>query len=125
MKKIVIILVSILFIACNQEAQSQDSVSIVVDKKEFKAKLATSKDHYLLDVRTKEEFDRGSIQGSINYDFLNGTFQEQIKSLDKSKPVFVYCASGGRSGKARKLLASEGFQIVYDLKGGYSNWSDK
>ena len=43
--------------------------------------------------------------------------------LDKKKPVYVYCAVGGRSAKASKVLQESGFKTVYNLLGGFNGWT--
>jgi len=48
-----------------------------------------------------------------------------VKTLDKNKPVYVYCAVGGRSATAAKILSDMGFTEVYDLEGGIINWEEK
>jgi rhodanese-related sulfurtransferase len=45
-----------------------------------------------------------------------------FKKLDASKPVYLYCRSGNRSGKAAKILVTLGFNEIYDLRGGYTSW---
>src|SRR5262245_54245594 len=45
------------------------------------------------------------------------------KSLARDKPVIVYCASGGRSALAGKLLKDLGYSEVYNL-GGFKDWVD-
>jgi thioredoxin len=53
----------------------------------------------------------------------NGTdFDKQISSLDKGKPVFVYCLSGGRSTSAAYKMREVGFKEVYELDGGIMKW---
>lgn len=117
--------------ACNSTAQKETSAkqsSTEVDYKvlavdEFKVALEKEDNPQLIDVRTANEYAAGSINGAKNYDFLNGTFQKTMETLDKSKPVFVFCAVGGRSGKASALLQKNGFTQIIDLKGGYNGWS--
>ena len=48
-----------------------------------------------------------------------------MSELNKQAETLIYCHSGGRSGKASKILKELGFKEVYDLKGGYSNWPFK
>ena len=50
--------------------------------------------------------------------FNDADFKQQVEKLNKNKPVFVYCAAGGRSGKAAPLLQAAGFKYVYNLIGG-------
>lgn len=90
---------------------------------EFKKELSAQPDAIILDVRTPGEFAGGAIEGAINIDFYGDNFSQELDKLDKSKPIFVYCKSGGRSGQATAMLTEKNFQTVYDLKGGYTAWS--
>ncbi len=99
-----------------------DSPDGQVSKERFASLLSSMTNPQLIDVRTLGEFKEGSIEGALNIDFYNDDFQSQLKSLDKDRPVFIYCKSGGRSAKAYKMLKDMGMEKVYDLKGGYSGW---
>jgi len=66
----------------------------------------------IVDVRTQGEYAGGHIKGSVNIP-LN-LLQGQMSKLKKDKPVITCCASGMRSGTARKLLLSGGFSEVYN-----------
>ena len=57
-----------------------------------------------------------------NIDWNGNDFQVQVSQLDKSKPVFVYCLSGGRSSSAAKQMRESGFKQVYELSGGIMKW---
>jgi phage shock protein E len=85
---------------------------------EFVAKIKTTKDAQLLDVRTPQEWQAGKIASSNCINFNDANFTQQIQKLDKNKPVFVYCASGGRSGRATPILKEAGFKYIYNLTGG-------
>lgn len=76
----------------------------------------------ILDVRTPEEIANGAIENSIKIDYYSDTFREEINELDKENTYLVYCRSGGRSGEATKLMEELGFQKVYDMSGGFSQW---
>ena len=76
----------------------------------------------LLDVRTPEEFEGGHIQNAINLDYNHSNFESQISKLDKSKKVFVYCLSGGRSSSAVSILEKKGFTNIVELEGGMMAW---
>ena len=45
------------------------------------------------------------------------------KSFDKSKTVILYCASGGRSALAGKVLKDMGYDRVYNL-GAFKDWAE-
>ena len=77
----------------------------------------------LIDVRTPEEFAEGHIANAKNINITGEDFDEQVASLDKSKPVMLYCKSGVRSAKASLRLKELGFENITDLEGGFSNWT--
>lgn len=80
-------------------------------------------DIQLVDVRTPKEHAEGHIKGSQNINFYDEDFITQMSKLDKDKEIYIYCRSGGRSGKAAKQLKEAGFTKVYDLQGGFMNWN--
>jgi rhodanese-related sulfurtransferase len=45
------------------------------------------------------------------------------KNFAKDKTVIVYCASGGRSALAGKMLKDLGYEKVFNL-GGFKDWAD-
>ena len=117
--------------ACNSTAQKetstqQPSVEVnynILTAAEFKVALGKEENPQLIDVRTTQEFEAGSIIGAKNYDILNGSFKKKLGTLNKNKPVYVFCRSGGRSGKASAMLQKNGFTHIIDLKGGFDEWS--
>ncbi len=77
----------------------------------------------LLDVRKPEEYKAGHLQGSFQANWLDrNEFEERIKHLDKSKPVYVYCLAGSRSAAAAEWLAEKGFANVVNMQGGINAW---
>ena len=73
-----------------------------VDLREMIAQGAT-----IVDVRTPEEFRGGHVAGSINIPL--DRLQDQLRKIDKSKPVIACCRSGARSGMAVDVLKRAGF----------------
>lgn len=90
---------------------------------EFEKQLAKSGQAQVLDVRTPEEYNEGHLKKAANIDYKSPDFKEKIAKLDKSKPVYVYCLSGGRSAAAATALHESGFREVYDMQGGYLKWN--
>ena len=79
----------------------------------------------ILDVRTTGEYQSGHIHQSFLANWNNQKeFLDRVKYLDKSKPVYVYCLSGGRSAAAAQWMRSNGFPAVYELKGGINAWKN-
>jgi rhodanese-related sulfurtransferase len=77
----------------------------------------------VLDVRTTEEFENGHIAEAVNIDFLAEDFKDHVQKLDKEKTYLVYCMGGKRSNQAQLLMDSLAFKQVYDLMGGFRQWS--
>ena len=107
-----------------EEVSAIPTISKDVNADEFKS-LFESGEGTLVDVRTPGEVAEGAIEGAVNIDFNSGNFEEEIAKLDKEAPVYVYCKSGGRSGKAKNMMKDMGFSEVYNLVGGYGNWPYK
>ncbi len=95
------------------------NAATLLDSKEFKAAIAASKEAQVIDVRMAMEYNQGHFDQAVNISFYDKDFATQMERFDKSKPIYLYCRSGIRSGKAAKLLAKRGFEEIYDLKGGY------
>lgn len=124
-------LICLLFTACsNENTSTTTSTSTkgqceLLSVEDFGKAISTTKVQ-LVDVRTPKEHNDGAIPNSVNIDFYKDDFSDLMnKSLDKSKPVYVYCKSGGRSGKTCNKLVNEGFTQIYDLQGGYTAWQKK
>src|ERR1035437_1908643 len=107
-----------------QNTENAKSFIGKVTVNEFEQKLNESKNAQLIDVRTSGEYAEGHLQNANNIDYRGSDFDEQIQKMDKSKPVFVYCLSGGRSGNATEKMKSMGFKEIYDLKGGINAWKN-
>ncbi len=124
MKRLIIYLGVVLTLAifgCKND--SQDGVKLVTPD-EMQTILGLE-DVQLVDVRTPEEYEEGYIENAQNIDYQSPTFDEDIKKLDKSKPVILYCKSGKRSAKCAKKLIEAGFEQIYDLEGGITEWQYK
>lgn len=118
MKKILsIVFLTTVLLSCSN-GQTQHTLSA----RTFAEKINELPNGTILDVRTPEEFSNGHLENALNYDWNGSEFEQQIASLDKSKPVFVYCLSGGRSSAAAGKMRSIGFKEVYELEGGIMQW---
>jgi len=122
-------LLSILVVSCQETQSNQNNsdsnntgIFEKLSKDAFAKKMEEKTNEILIDVRTPEENKNGTITNAININFYDKNFEEQLLKLDKSKPIFVFCKSGGRSGKACSNMKDLEFKEVYELKGGYSGW---
>lgn len=84
--------------------------------------MIKKEDLILLDVRTPTEYSNGHLISAVNINYYGDNFDKKIDELDKSKPIVVYCKSGGRSSKSALKLAEKGFEQIYNLKGGFDQW---
>lgn len=133
MKRIILFsFLSISLISCSngqepqqqkQESLKQGTVSEVINCNSFLSKMDNPSAIQVIDVRTPAEFNSGHIEHAKNININDAQFEAQIAALDKSKPVLVYCAVGGRSARAANLIKSQGFPAVYDLDGGIGAWN--
>ena len=85
----------------------------------FLSALAAEPDAYLVDCRTPSEQAAGMLPGAVSMDFRAPGFRDAAERMDPSRPIYVYCAAGGRSARAAQVFDSLGFSKVVDLAGGY------
>ncbi len=86
-------------------------------------KLTAKNGKYMLvDVREKEEYRDGHLEGSVS--IPRGFLEMRVESAipEKSTPIIAYCAGGVRSLLAAKDMKEMGFQEVISMSGGYSAW---
>jgi rhodanese-related sulfurtransferase len=68
---------------------------------------------YIIDVRTKPEFDSGHVEGALHHDIMDmmqGTFPDLPKDAD----ITLYCESGNRSMMAKMFMGQAGFTNITD-----------
>lgn len=82
----------------------------------------------LLDVREVNEVAQtGKAKGALHIPLgliamrADPRSPEFVRELKADKPVVVYCAVGGRAGRAADALRSFGFPEVYNI-GGLKDW---
>jgi rhodanese-related sulfurtransferase len=105
--------------------ESSEIGVVTLDPHDFQSKLSEVSNPVLIDVRTPGELSEGMIDGAVNIDFKDPSFDEKISTLDKDKSYFLYCLSGKRSGDAAKQMDSAGFKHIYMLEGGFKNWNSE
>lgn len=94
-----------------------------IAQREWEAKVTADKNAVVLDVRTEQECMQGMLANAKCLDiFQRESFLAGLEKLDKSKSYYVYCRSGQRSASACQVMDQMGFENVYNLAGGISNW---
>jgi rhodanese-related sulfurtransferase len=102
---------------------SQPSTVETISPQEFANRLKATPDPQLLDVRTPQEYSGEHLENSDNVNWNDADFATKASTYDKSKPIFVYCKVGGRSGQAAEKLHEMGFTKVYNMDGGILKWN--
>lgn len=121
MKKLIALtFITLIFTSCTNGLTQDGKTTLSVT--EFARKLTELPTAPILDVRTPDEYSKGHLTHALNYDWNGTEFEKQLASLDKTKPVFVYCLSGGRSSAAASKMRSSGFTQVYEMDGGMMKW---
>jgi len=87
---------------------------------ELKKKIDQQEDFQLIDVREAFEYEVSNLQG-LHIPLAN--ILVETEKIAKDKPVIVHCRSGARSAAAIVQLESQGFQDLYNLKGGILAWA--
>ncbi len=88
---------------------------------EFK-ELKKKRDTVILDVRMRAEQMNGVINGQRNMNVMDKKFREHVSKLDRSKTYLIYCQSGRRSARACRIMSKQGFENLFNLKGGFNAW---
>lgn len=89
---------------------------------ELQEKLTQEKELIILDVREKEDYEKGHIKGAIRLEQNQVTYEIEDIAPELDTPICVYCYSGNRSTRVAMLLEYLGYTEVYNL-GGIDNWS--
>ena len=74
-------------------------------------------DDVLIDVRSSDEFSRGTIPTAINIPV--DEIRARLHELPSDKKIYLFCEVGQRGYLAQRILMQSGYQHVYNLSGGY------
>jgi rhodanese-related sulfurtransferase len=98
----------------------QRKILKTLNEDEFRAGYRKSQ---LIDVREPNEFEAGHILGARNIPLSQ--MKVRLQEIRPDKPVYLYCQSGIRSGRAAQLLHRKGYKDLSHLQGGFKKWSGK
>jgi hydroxyacylglutathione hydrolase len=76
----------------------------------------------VIDVREDHEHEAGHVAGARH--IVLPRLSEEAHSLDRNRPVVVYCRTGARAEVAADALKASGYD-AYNLEGGFVAWLDK
>jgi rhodanese-related sulfurtransferase len=103
------------------EAKSQISE---IGPDELKHMQQAGEDFTLIDVRERDEQEKGTIPGAVA--MPRGILEVNIDQIttDKDRKLVLYCGGGSRSALAAVNLKKMGFNKVISLAGGYRGWRE-
>ena len=83
----------------------------------FSISLINEAHSILIDVRSKEEWDKGYIEGAQHIPLKNLSTKINEHTRDYNEEILLYCRSGNRSGKAKKILEEMGYENTRNVGG--------
>jgi len=75
----------------------------------------------LVDVRTGEEYNKGTIEGAINIPV--DELRNRLSELPKDRKIFIFCQIGLRGYLAQRMLVQNDYQNVMNISGGFFLWN--
>jgi len=83
--------------------------------------MESDESYTLIDVRTKEQYEKGHIENAIN--IPHKKIRETAAELNKEIKVITYCNKGVTGNAAQNILINYGFEHVFNLSGGYKQFT--
>jgi len=115
-----IIFLSLLYHSTTGIKESYVTISV----SEAKELVDNNENLFILDVRTDSEYNDGHISGAYLIPHTDISSRQDELPKKKSKPILVYCRSGGRSVTASITLDSLEYTQVKNMAGGFNEWKD-
>ena len=118
-----------LFAGCTSSDNETESPSVEtkasythISQEKAQEMMTYDDGHYVVDVRTREEFAQGHIPNAfcIPNEEIGTERPEELPDLDQV--ILVYCRTGRRSAEASQKLADMGYTHIYEF-GGIVDWT--
>jgi len=101
-----------------------DQVGGYIDVTPAEAQELINQNPDLIIIDVSPHYDQGHLPGAVHYYLGDGSLDEAIPTLDKSKTYLVYCHIDSVAIQGAQKLVDAGFPNVYRLEGNYSAWVD-
>ncbi|MCW3987688.1 MAG: rhodanese-like domain-containing protein [Candidatus Bathyarchaeota archaeon] len=118
---VVIIAVSALIIYYTQIHLASTTISFGdVTVEEAKSLVESNVSLIIVDVRTREEYDSGHIEGAILIPVSE--LEGRIIELSKEEELLIYCRTGNRSSNSVNILKANGYTKIFHMNDGIIAW---
>jgi len=87
----------------------------------LKTLMGSGEKYSLIDARVTKQYDKAHVENAMNIPHAN--LRDSLKELDKEVVAITYCNKGVTGNAAQNILINEGFKNVYNLSGGYKQFS--
>ena len=104
-----------------EEIKPEEFTGPAISPQEFKQWLDEGRDVTVLDTRNDYEIRLGTFENAVDFDISTfRAFPEAVENstLDKQKPVVMFCTGGIRCEKASAVMLNAGFEDVRQIEGG-------
>ncbi len=125
---VVLAIAGLAFVLFGMEAEDCCAVDTpieqgLIDPVQYQTQFVEAeRQHFLLDVRTPEEFAAGHIAGAVNIPLQ--VLDQYLSDIPTDQTVVLYCRSGNRSDQAMGILRDAGYSDLYDIDGGTIAWTN-
>ncbi|WP_010251857.1 FAD-dependent oxidoreductase [Acetivibrio cellulolyticus] len=93
----------------------------LISASELSKKINNNEEITIIDARVAKQYNESHVEGAINVP--HERLRDTLESLDKDKSIVTYCNKGVTGNAAQNILINSGFKKVYNLSGGYKNYS--
>nr|WP_255711161.1 FAD-dependent oxidoreductase [Pelosinus baikalensis] len=88
---------------------------------ELQEKIKNGEEVKIIDARVTKQYEKAHVEGAVNIPQEN--IRKALDSLDKEMVTVTYCNKGVTGNAAQNILINHDFKKVYNLSGGYKNYS--
>lgn len=81
--------------------------------------LVSKKNVLLIDVRDRNDYNKGHIKGAVNIPF--DYFEKNVNNIPHNREIVLYCDMGNTSITCSRILARKGY-VVYNLVNGLTKY---
>lgn len=102
----------------NYLEKTKDDWNYITPKDFYEKYYLKKKKYFLIDLRSKKEYEEFHIKGSVNIFWLDLLKEENLKKIPKNKKIFLICYVGHTSSQAMTLLKLLDYNVT-SIKYGY------